>query len=149
MSVIIPLASCYELDTEIKYSINNANNNCLSLDTFEKDVNEYGSLFFWLLYRNFPGRYEPFFNVKDLHKYGQCAWGLGSADFNDDGLLDFAIIWREDGSFDGGISIFINNGRNRFSESLISTIEDLHLDPDDSTLSVPISDLDAADYDDD
>ena len=96
-----------------------------------------------------PGRYEPFFSVRGIHKYGQCAYGLASADFNDDGLLDFVVIWREDSSFEGGISMFINEGSYRFSESLITTIEDLHLDPDDFTASVPISDLDTADYDND
>ncbi len=117
----------------------------------ENNENTSNPLFFWVLWRDLPGRYEPFFTVKDIQEYGQCAWGLGSADFNDDGVLDFAVTWRESGGFgfDGGISLFINEGENRFSESLITTIEDLHLDPDDSTASVPISDLDAADYDND
>ena len=167
MSGIVPLVSSYETDTDnerniiiidndvtidfnkIQYPITTENKNCLSLDTFENEINGYNPLLFWPLWRDLPGRYEPFFSVRDIHEYGQCAWGLGSADFNEDGLLDFAVIWREGGGFEGGISLFINEGRNRFSESLISTIEDLHLDPDDRTASVPICDLDAADYDND
>jgi len=106
-------------------------------------------LFWWTLLIDLPGRYEPFFDVKDIQEYGQGAIGLASADFNKDDLLDFVVIWRHENSFEGGISMFINNGDNSFSEQLISTIEDLHLDPDDDSASPPSSDLDAADYDND
>jgi len=79
-------------------------------------------LFWWTLLIDLPGRYEPFFEVKDIQKYGQGAIGLASADFNKDDLLDFVVIWRHEDSFEGGISMFINNGDNSFSEQLISTI---------------------------
>jgi len=100
-------------------------------------------------FRDLPGRYEPFFKVRDICEYGQCAQGTASADFNNDGFIDFVVIWRHDTSFEGGISMFLNNGDESFSENIITTIEDLHLDPNDPTVSPPISDLDAADYDTD
>jgi hypothetical protein len=90
---------------------------------------------FW--WDEFPGRYEPFFNVQEINKFGQTAYGLTSADFNNDGLLDFAVSWATSPFDYSGISIFYNDGNNDFSQ------DDIFF------LNFDIADLDSADYDND
>ena len=83
---------------------------------------------------DWPGRYEQFFKVKDIISLGQTAWGLTTADFNKDGLLDFAVSWATSYST---ISIFYNDGDGGFTQ------DDVY------TLHPYIADLNSGDYDND
>ena len=60
--------------------------------------------FYWDRWPDFPGRYEPFFEVHDIIDFGQTTYGLSSADFNDDGYTDFVA-----GGVSGYVRLFINN----------------------------------------
>jgi hypothetical protein len=82
---------------------------------------------------DFPGRYEPFFKVKDTIDLVTAAWGLTTADFNKDGLLDFAVS----GEYPSTISIFYNDGNGGFTKN------------DVYTLNSYIKDLSSGDYDND
>jgi len=67
-------------------------------------------LIWWNLWPDFPGRYEPMFDVNDIIDLGQSAWGLSTDDFNDDGFLDFAASWSTSPWTQSTISIFYNDG---------------------------------------
>jgi hypothetical protein len=81
---------------------------------------------------DWPGRYESFFKVKDIVGLGQTAWGLTTADFNRDGLLDFAV------SGSPTISIFYNDGGGGFTQ------DDVYTRP-----NTYFADLNSGDYDND
>ena len=91
---------------------------------------------------DFPGRFEPFFNVEEIYEFESGAIGLTSADFNDDGLLDCAVAWRMpqfDEQFHADISLLYNNGLNNdFTREDVFSID-----------YARIKDLDSADYDGD
>jgi len=87
---------------------------------------------------DFPGRYEPFFKVKDIISFGQTVWGLTTADFNKDGLLDFAVSWATAPWTKSVISIFYNNGNENFTKIDVYTTHHSY-----------IIDLNAGDYDND
>ena len=154
--VIFLFASLYTIPTingNVKTTFVNPINN-IYYEIDEKDFSSSdikGLQGWWDRWPDFPARYEPFFDVNDIKDFGQTAYGLASGDFNDDELLDFVVSWRYDNSYNGGVTLFFNNGDSTFSENLISTIEDLPLndpDPDDGVIPT-IMDLDAADYDND
>ena len=42
-------------------------------------------MLWWDRWPDFPGRYEPMFDVHDIVDLGQAAYGSTSADFNEDG----------------------------------------------------------------
>lgn len=90
---------------------------------------------------DFPGRYESFFEVKDIIDFGQTAWGLTTADFNKDGLLDFAVSWATDPWTRSTISIFYNDGDGGFTRDDVYTIT--------TPFVRSISDLNSGDYDND
>ena len=105
---------------------------------------------FFIWGHDLPGRYDPFFSVIDIKEYGQTVYGTTTADFNSDNLLDFVVSWRDENSYDGGISLFLNMGNNTFSENLLVSNDDLPIDPFENDEVIPtIDDLDAADYDND
>jgi hypothetical protein len=140
------------ISTITKNQKNIINNN---FQNYEERVysnnNKINPLPWWDRWPDFPGRFEPFFDVNDIKDFGQTAYGLASGNFNNDELLDFIVSWRYDNSFQGGITLFLNNGDGTFSESFISTIEDLPLNdpyPDDEVVPT-IMDLDAEDFDND
>ncbi|MCK4348731.1 MAG: VCBS repeat-containing protein [Thermoplasmatales archaeon] len=87
---------------------------------------------------DFPGRSDPFFDAYEIAKSGQTVWGLTSADFNDDGWLDFAASSATCPLTHSTISIFYNDGNGRFTQ------EDVYTFPDNY-----ITDLDSGDYDND
>ena len=96
---------------------------------------------------DFPGRIEPFFDLEyeideSITEDMSAMNGMASADFNDDGLLDFAVSWNEMVSdiLIAHISIFYNQGE----EKGFTAAEVVGLD-----LETSIKDLDAADYDND
>lgn len=93
--------------------------------------------FWWNYWKDFPGRYEPFFDVIDIEDFGQSAYGLTTADFNSDEMLDFAVSWAASPFDHSTITIFYNSGNNDFSR------EDIF------TFNLYIDDLDSADYDND
>jgi hypothetical protein len=70
---------------------------------------------------DWPGRYESFFKVKNIVDFGQAAWGLTTADFNKDGLLDFAGSWATDPWTHSTISIFYNDGDGGFTQDDVYT----------------------------
>jgi len=85
---------------------------------------------------------QPLFDVHDIQKFGQCAYGLASADFNKDGNIDIAtcgatLPWAEE-----TISILYNDGNGEFTQDDVYTI----IDPSRPQY---INDLNAADYDND
>jgi len=85
---------------------------------------------------------QPLFDVHDIQKFGQCAYGLASADFNKDGNMDVVTCgatspWEEE-----TVSILYNNGNGEFTQDDIYSI----IDP---TRPRYIEDLNAADYDND
>ena len=86
-----------------------------------------------------PGRYEPMFDVHDIVDLGQTAWGLTSADFDDDGLLDFAVSWSTVPWTQSTISVFYNYGENGFTQNDVYTIT--------SPPRRYFNDLDSGDYD--
>jgi hypothetical protein len=79
-------------------------------------------LIWWILWPKFPGRYEPFFEVHDIIDFGQAAWGLTSADFNKDGKLDFAVSWATSPWTQSTISLYYNNGKDKFTREDVYTI---------------------------
>ncbi|RLF57963.1 MAG: hypothetical protein DRN27_06675 [Thermoplasmata archaeon] len=68
---------------------------------------------------------EPLFDVYDIGRLGQTAYGISSADFNSDGLMDFAVSWATNpwpvSTPDISISIFYNNGDLPFTRNDIYT----------------------------
>jgi len=82
----------------------------------------------------------PFFEVYELANLGNTAFGLDTADFNKDNLLDIAVGWWniDDPQFHhGGISVFYRNSKNSFKTEKIYLYE------------WGISYLDVADFDND
>ncbi|MEA3457191.1 MAG: FG-GAP-like repeat-containing protein [Candidatus Thermoplasmatota archaeon] len=88
---------------------------------------------------NYPGRSDPFFTMQQLGDFGQTAYGLSSADFNDDSRLDFAVSWATAPLTKSCITIFYNQGENEFSNETVFQGPEICY----------IKDLDAADYDND
>ena len=85
---------------------------------------------------------QPLFDVQDIQEFGQCAYGLTSADFNKDGNMDVVSCgatspWEEE-----TISILYNNGNGEFTQDDVYSI----IDPSRPRY---IEDLNAADYDND
>ena len=76
----------------------------------------------WNHWLDFPGRYEPFFKVHDIIDFGQAAWGVTSADFNKDGQLDFAISWATSPWMQSTISLYYNDGNDKFTRDDVYTI---------------------------
>ncbi len=68
---------------------------------------------------------QPLFNITDVEDLGQTAWGSTSADFNDDGWMDFAVSWATDtwpvSLPDAFISIYYNNKDDSFTREEIYT----------------------------
>lgn len=79
----------------------------------------------------------PFFEIYNLTYFGQCAYGLATADFNNDGWLDVAVGWTTRPNKYSAISIFYRNTDNSFN------IERIKL------YNGPIEDLEASDFDND
>lgn len=80
----------------------------------------------------------PRFYNFSLAKFGQAAYGLDAADFNNDGLLDFAVSWDENPRTKSTITIFYNNGNLSFTQ------KDVYQPPEYN-----IHELDVGDYDND
>ena len=93
-------------------------------------------LFWWTRWPDLPGRYEPMFEVHDIVELGQTTWGLSSADFNDDGNLDFAISYATSPITYSNISIFYNNGELGFNQDDVFKFYNKY-----------INDLESGDYD--
>jgi len=96
-------------------------------------------LLWWNLWKDFPGRYEPFFDVMDVIDLGQTAWGLTTSDFDSNGLLDFAVSWSPSPWTKSTISIFYTDGIDEFSKEDVYTITEPSL--------CYIDDLDSGDFD--
>jgi hypothetical protein len=77
----------------------------------------------------------------ELDHFGQTTYGLSSADFNSDGLLDFVVSWATAPWTKSGITIFYNQGNQKFSNETVFTIYEPDL--------CYVKDLEAADYDND
>jgi len=61
---------------------------------------------------------SPFFNISELLNLSenrQTAWGLTTADFNNDGTIDFAVSYADAPITHSTISIFYNNGDGTFT----------------------------------
>jgi hypothetical protein len=80
----------------------------------------------------------PFFEIYKLKDFGQCTYGLATADFNNDNWLDFAVGWTTSPRDYTGISIFYRNSNRSFR------IENIRM-----YNKYEIEDLDAADFNDD
>jgi hypothetical protein len=81
----------------------------------------------------------PHFDNVSLIKFGQSAYGIDIADFNDDGWLDFAVSWATRPLGYSSITLFYNDGHLNFiQEKEIFTINENY-----------IADLDIGDYDND
>ncbi|MBS3778127.1 MAG: VCBS repeat-containing protein [Candidatus Thermoplasmatota archaeon] len=61
-----------------------------------------------------PG--EPRFDKSSIVKFGQTAWGIGVADFNDDGWMDFAVSHATSPWNYSTITMFYNNGDLTFTQ---------------------------------
>ena len=81
---------------------------------------------------------KPRFNVYRLARFGQTAWGVTTADFNHDGLMDFAVSWATCPLNYSRITIFYNQGNLMFREVNVYTLKDNY-----------IEDIEAADFDGD
>ena len=107
---------------------------------------------FFIFGHDLPGRFDPFFDVTELKEYGQTVYGVTTVDFNDDGLLDFMVSWEEwkEGIYDGGLSLFLNQGDCSFLENRLVNLTDLPIDSFENDVTFPVvNDLDAADFDGD
>jgi len=81
---------------------------------------------------------EPnYFDLHEIANFFSCAWGLTSADFNNDDNIDFVVSYAM-GQFYYPISIFYNNGNLGFTKDDVYTFS-----------YSTISDLDSGDYDSD
>jgi len=99
----------------------------------------------WNYWKDFPERYEPFFDVNEFITVGDYSHGMTTADFNDDDLLDFAVSYRNY-TYYSNISIFYNNGDDTFTEEILIKIKDFDISLP-SGVPLNIDDLNAADYD--
>ena len=114
-------------------------------DGYSKNILDAGNVFSSCLKKYIPPRDRdpgdldtPFFNISTLAQYDQTVWGVTSADFNHDGLVDFAVSWAT-GPFNySGISVFYNVGNGEFSEDVVYIFNYSY-----------ITGLDSADYDGD
>ena len=79
----------------------------------------------------------PFFEIYKLKDFGQCTYGLATADFNNDNWLDFAVGWTTSPYNYSGISIFYRNSDKSFR------IENIKI------VGHNINGLEAADFDND
>ena len=102
-------------------------------DNPESDVKP---LLWWDRWPDLPGRYKPMFDVYDIVDLGHAAWGLTSADFNDDGELDFAVSYSPESFTSSRINISYNNGEMGFNQEEVFRTD-------------RINDLDSSDYDND
>ena len=109
----------------------------------------YGSCEEYLIHRDVEmdnlSQVSRLFNVSVFTEFGQTAYGLASADFNNDGLIDFAVSWATCPWNKSAISIFYNNGNHVFTRG------DIYVYENNTEKCCPryIDDLDAADYDND
>ena len=142
-----------DTDTETKASLQQ-NSKPENLNQFIKKqsqqytINKINPIF--IFGNDLPGRYDPFFEMTEIKEFGQTVYGITKIDFNDDGHLDFIASWRKENSYLGGISVFLNQEHNVFSEILLMNNEELPIDPikDDEVIPT-IDDLEAADFDGD
>ncbi len=81
---------------------------------------------------------QHIFNVDDIQKFEQTAWGLTSANFNNDQYFDFAVSSATVPFSCSTISIFYNDGNIGFTQDDLFTFNYSY-----------ISDLDSGDYDND
>ena len=129
----------------------------LSLDSYS--VNQIGTVNsgdFFSFYERYPcfngspnAEYDPgdmntpFFNITEIAEFGQTVWGLTSADFNNDGFMDFAASWSTCPWTKTTISIFYTNYDNG----------DINFTQDDVYVTRAwlryIMDLDSGDFDND
>jgi len=108
-------------------------------DTLKKSTADYESTEFVIRHMKYVGNMDTsFFTISEIADFTSCAWGLTSADFNDDGLLDFAASYAISSGF--RISIFYNNGDLEFIQDEVYSFSYWH---------PSLSDLDSGDYDTD
>ena len=81
---------------------------------------------------------SPYFEVYELMDFGQTAWGLTSGDFDNDGLLDFAVSSATAPFEFAGITLFYNNGDMNFTQDAVFKFDYSY-----------ITDLNSGDYDND
>lgn len=79
---------------------------------------------------------NSFFDIYEVIDFGQTAWGATSADFNDDGDIDFAVSSATAPFTQSKISIFYNDGNLEFTQDDVYTFSYSY-----------IMDLDSGDYD--
>ncbi|MFO8078235.1 MAG: VCBS repeat-containing protein, partial [Thermoplasmatota archaeon] len=72
-----------------------------------------------------PG--EPRFDNSSLVKFGQTAWGIGVADFNDDGWMDFAVSHATSPLNYSTITLFYNNGDLTFTQEDVYHLGDRYI----------------------
>lgn len=124
------------------YSKENYNNDKIDISEKNKLKNIDNQFFWGWWWPEKPGRYEPFFNVNEIVEVESSAYGATSADFNNDGLIDFGIAWSNlirDDDFHSYISIF-------YKDETSTTYIRNDVFSFDYTR---INDLDAADFDGD
>lgn len=86
----------------------------------------------------------PFFEIYKLKDFGQCTYGLATADFNNDNWLDFAVGWTTSPNNYSGISIFYRNSDKSFR------IENIKISGHEiEEYGHEIEDLEAVDFDND
>jgi hypothetical protein len=101
-------------------------------------------LMWWNNWPDFPGRYEPMFEVSDIFEFDHAVFGLTIADFNDDGFIDFAVTHAKHITVDVTISIFYSDGNISFVRDDIYSY--IHPDPDVHIRGV-FDDLISGDFD--
>jgi len=79
-----------------------------------------------------------FFSTSEIVDFTSCAWGLTTADFDDDANTDFAGLYAQPEGF--RISIFYNKGNLEFMQDEVYSFSYWH---------PSLSDLDSGDYDND
>ena len=75
---------------------------------------------------------QDYFEIYDIAEFGQCAWGMTSADFDFDGFLDFAVSYSTSPFNYSTISIFYNDGSLGFTQEDVYTFSyvlDLVIEP--------------------
>ena len=105
----------------------------------KKSMADYESKKLLMQQMKFIGNMDTsFFTISEIADFTSCAWGLTSADFNDDDLLDFAASYAIPSGF--RISIFYNNGDLEFIQDEVYSFSYWH---------PSLTDLDSGDYDND